>query len=76
MLTSGGNKVGEVVGLTTGVPRSSKMDSAQDPTVGLCLGLYRSPRGGEGCYERDVPVTPSLSFRNFRAILPKDGSRF
>ena len=31
----------------------------QDPTVGLCLGLYGGPRGAVFSYERDAPVTES-----------------
>ena len=36
----------------TGVPRSQANANSQDPTVGLCLGTYGSPRGVAFSYER------------------------
>ena len=46
--------LGEACG--TGVPRPKENAFFEDPTVGLCLGPYDSPRGVAFSYERGTPV--------------------
>ena len=41
----------------TGVPRSYETPPSKDPTVVLCLGPYKGPRGGALFLMSEVPLT-------------------
>ena len=48
---------------STGVPRSLENVSSKDPTLGLCLGPYGGPGGGEVSYERGTHAGVSYALR-------------